>query len=73
MIPQAAITAWRESAPWQFDAQVEQDLILCRALIAIYEDDGLRESLAFRGGTAIHKLHLAPPARYSEDLDFVQI
>ena len=29
--------------------------------------------LAFRGGTALYKLHLRPAARYSEDIDLVQI
>jgi len=29
-------------------------------------------SLSFRGGTALHKLHLAPAMRYSEDIDLVQ-
>jgi predicted nucleotidyltransferase component of viral defense system len=53
--------------------QVEQDLILSRALMAVYSDDALSERLAFRGGTALHKLYLTPQARYSEDLDFVQV
>lgn len=29
--------------------------------------------LAFRGGTALHKLYLSPQPRYSEDIDLVQI
>ena len=29
--------------------------------------------LALRGGTALNKLYLQPGARYSEDIDFVQI
>ena len=33
----------------------------------------LSSSLAFRGGTALYKLYLNPPARYSEDIDLVQI
>jgi predicted nucleotidyltransferase component of viral defense system len=33
----------------------------------------LKKSLAFRGGTALHKLYLKPQARYSEDIDLVQI
>lgn len=73
MIPQAYITAWRKNAPWQENFQVEQDLIIERALIAIYSDQFLKEKLAFRGGTALHKLYLAPAARYSEDIDLVQI
>lgn len=73
MIPKAYITAWRNKAPWQEDYQVEQDLVIERSLMAIYEDDFLRKRLAFRGGTALHKIHLAPAARYSEDIDLVQI
>jgi len=73
VIPQAAITEWRNTVPWESMHQVEQDLILCRALVAIYSDEPLASSLAFRGGTALHKLYLDPQARYSEDLDFVQV
>ena len=73
MIPQAAIIQWRNTVPWRNMHQVEQDLILSRALVAIYSDEFLAHTLAFRGGTALHKLYLSPQARYSEDLDFVQI
>jgi predicted nucleotidyltransferase component of viral defense system len=73
MIPQAAITQWRNTVPWRNMHQVEQDLILSRALVAIYSDSLLAHSLAFRGGTALHKLYLSPQVRYSEDLDFVQV
>lgn len=73
MIPQAYITAWRKKAPWQEDFQVEQDLVIERALMAIFTDKYLKEKLAFRGGTALHKLYLSPAARYSEDIDLVQI
>jgi predicted nucleotidyltransferase component of viral defense system len=73
MIPQAYITAWRNNAPWQDDFQVEQDLIIERALVEIFSDPFLKERVAFRGGTALHKLHLKPAARYSEDIDLVQI
>ena len=73
MIPQAYITAWRKKAPWQEDFQVEQDLVIERALMAIYGDPYLKNKLAFRGGTALHKLYLSPATRYSEDIDLVQI
>ncbi len=73
MIPEAAITHWRNVAPWPQDAQVEQDLILSRALIEIFQDPGLSEALALRGGTALHKLFVQPPRRYSEDIDLVQL
>lgn len=32
MIPQPTIRQWQESFPWQKDYQIEQDLIICRAL-----------------------------------------
>ena len=73
MIPQAYITEWTNNVPWQTNEQVEQDLVICRALIAIFSDEFLASSLAFRGGTALHKLYLHPQPRYSEDIDLVQI
>lgn len=73
MIPQAYITEWSGQVPWQTNEQVEQDLVICRALVEIFSDDLLAKSLAFRGGTALHKLYLNPQPRYSEDIDLVQI
>ena len=73
MIPQRYIEEWKTQAPWAIDAQVEQDLIIARALVEIFSDDLLKNSLAFRGGTALHKLYLKPQIRYSEDIDLVQI
>ncbi len=73
MIPRDDITAWRSEAPWVQDAQVEQDLVISRALVDIFSHPLLSEALAFRGGTALFKLHLRPPARYSEDIDLVQV
>ena len=32
-----------------------------------------RPRVAFRGGTALHKLFLHPAVRYSEDIDLVQV
>lgn len=73
MIPRNAITEWNEFVPWQSETQVEQDLLICRALVEIYNDDYLASHLAFRGGTALHKLYLHPQPRYSEDIDLVQV
>jgi predicted nucleotidyltransferase component of viral defense system len=73
MIPQAYITAWSNYVPWQTNEQVEQDLVICRALVEIFKDEFLADSLAFRGGTALHKLYLQPQPRYSEDIDLVQV
>ncbi len=58
---------------WSDPVMVEQDLIICRALISIFCDEFLASQLAFRGGTALHKLFLSPQPRYSEDIDLVQI
>ena len=73
MIPERYITEWSEKAPWVVNKFIEQDLILCRALVSIYNDAFLAEHLAFRGGTALGKLYLKPQPRYSEDIDLVQV
>jgi predicted nucleotidyltransferase component of viral defense system len=73
MIPEAYITEWSNIVRWRTNEQVEQDLILCRALVEMFSDPFLYRRLAFRGGTAIHKLFLHPQARYSEDIDLVQM
>lgn len=73
MIPRPYIAKWKDQVPWRSDAQVEQDLIISRALVEIFSDDFLRENLAFRGGTALYKLYVNPAPRYSEDIDLVQI
>lgn len=39
----------------------------------LFSSDLLKENLVFRGGTALHKLFLYPQARYSEDIDLVQL
>jgi predicted nucleotidyltransferase component of viral defense system len=73
VIARAHITAWRAHAPWATDAQVEQDLVLSRALVEVFSDPLVANALAFRGGTALHKLFFRPAARYSEDIDLVQV
>jgi predicted nucleotidyltransferase component of viral defense system len=73
MIPTADILAWRVEHPWVSSAQVEQDLIICRAVVELFSKPMLRKELAFRGGTALHKFYLKPAARYSEDIDLVQM
>ena len=73
MIPEYAIKEWNKTIPWHRNEQIEQDLIICRALVALFSDKYLASHLAFRGGTALHKLYLQPQPRYSEDIDLVQI
>lgn len=73
MIPKAYITEWTQYAPWKSNEQVEQDLVISRALVDIFSNSFLATELAFRGGTALHKLFLSPQPRYSEDIDLVQV
>jgi predicted nucleotidyltransferase component of viral defense system len=73
VIPTADILAWRAEHPWVSNAQVEQDMMICRAVIELFSLPVLRQNLAFRGGTALHKLFLKPATRYSEDIDLVQM
>jgi len=72
LIPRDFITEWRSHAPWVLDRQVEQDLVISRALVELFAQKPVADNLAFRGGTALYKLHLTPAARYSEDIDLVQ-
>lgn len=73
MIPKQFIESWRSNSNWQTASMVEQDLIISRALICLYTDQHVKKSLVFRGGTALNKLFIKPPSRYSEDIDVVQI
>jgi len=73
MIAQPFLEEWRTQANWRTNEQVEQDLIISRAIVEIFSDEFLSSSLAFRGGTALHKLYITPQIRYSEDIDLVQI
>ncbi|MBL7112438.1 MAG: nucleotidyl transferase AbiEii/AbiGii toxin family protein [Bacteroidales bacterium] len=72
MIPRSNITEWRSYTPWTTNEQVEQDLVISRSLVQIFSDPYLCEGLAFRGGTALHKLFFPEPIRYSEDIDLVR-
>lgn len=73
MIPSKHIIHWRQYAPWIFQSQVEQDLVLSRALVLLFQQPVIQETLAFRGGTALNKFYCDSLARYSEDIDLVQI
>lgn len=73
MIDGFYLAEWRMSIPWIEDYQIEQDLIIHRALVNLYENEKIRESLVFKGGTALNKIFFQPPVRYSEDIDLVQI
>ena len=45
MIPFDFITEWRQVAPWIDDTQVEQDLILSRALVEMFSQTDVTRSL----------------------------
>lgn len=73
MIPQSSIDAWRAMAPWSSDLQVEQDLVVARAVAELFADDHIRELVAMRGGTVLNKFYFGGGSRYSEDIDLVKI
>ncbi len=73
MIPAAFLQGWSVEAPWPDLRQVEQDLIISRALRDLFNAPALKDKIAFRGGTAIHKLLFKRPLRYSEDIDLVRV
>lgn len=73
MMQQSHLTFWSQKAPWPKRSQIEQDLRLAQGVAAIFEDPILGEKVAMRGGTILHKGHLAPATRYSEDIDLVLI
>lgn len=73
MIPRVFIREWRTQVPWIEDFQVEQDLVISRAIAELFSDSVFASALALRGGTALNKLLLRSPSRYSEDIDLVQI
>ena len=67
------VLAHQSSVPWPEIHQVEQDLLLSLSMRAIFDDPFLSGQVAMRGGTVLHKVHLAPASRYSEDIDLVVV
>ena len=47
MIPEVFIENWRKTVPWQMTEQIEQDLIISRALIDLYNDPHVKDALFF--------------------------
>jgi hypothetical protein len=43
MLPRRYIEEWKEFAPWPEDAQVEQDLIIEKAMLELFSDPFLQE------------------------------
>jgi len=72
LIPASYIQEWSSKVPWPDSRQVEQDLIISRALCDLFNSPVLAGKITFRGGTAINKLLFQQPLRNSEDIDRVQ-
>ena len=61
MIPASYVQDWSTKAPWADARQIEQDLIISRALCDLMNAPMLKDKIAFRGGTAINKLLFKQP------------
>lgn len=53
------VLAHQQTVQWPELYQVEQDLLLSLAMTAIFNDAFLSSQVAMRGGTVLHKVHLA--------------
>jgi hypothetical protein len=73
VIPADFIAEWRAHTRWETNEEVAQDLVLSRALVAIFQDSELASALAPRGGIALHKLFFSPARRHSNDIDLVPL
>ena len=56
MSPHGYITQWRERIPWNEDVQIEQDVIVRRALAVMFCRPVLAEASTFRASTALYSL-----------------
>lgn len=59
----------RLGLPWEV---LERDYLLSWILVAIIRIDSLRDTLVFKGGTALKKCYFGD-YRFSEDLDFTGV
>ena len=47
------VIAHQSVVPWPSQIQVEQDLLLCRAMAVLFADKFLQGQIAMRGGTLL--------------------
>jgi predicted nucleotidyltransferase component of viral defense system len=73
MIEKEYLERQKKYIRWKSNYMVEQDMIISRVLESLYSNDLIRDTLVFKGGTALNKLFFSPAARYSEDIDLVRI
>jgi len=65
MIPEYAINEWRNTVTWVNLEQIEQDLIICRSLVELFNNEYLASHLAFRGGIALQGELYDPQKAYT--------
>ena len=49
MIPELYIEQWKKKVPWVTLSMVEQDMVISRALVTLYNQPKIANALAFRG------------------------
>ncbi|MEG9862696.1 MAG: nucleotidyl transferase AbiEii/AbiGii toxin family protein [Parvularculales bacterium] len=73
MIRPEQIEEWAEKTPWTDPRQVEQDMVVSRAVADIFSHPEIQDRIYFIGGTALNKIHMDKPSRFSEDIDLIQV
>ncbi|MCY4562809.1 MAG: nucleotidyl transferase AbiEii/AbiGii toxin family protein [Flavobacteriaceae bacterium] len=69
LIKKEQIIEWGEQQKFQDDKQAEKDLYIEFFLNALFKLQYFLKHLVFKGGTALHKIHLKKSLRFSEDID----
>ena len=67
MIPRDFVTEWRSNAPWVADHQVEQDLVISRALVELFSRQPIAEGLGVSRRAADMKPLLASGCQWNFD------
>ncbi|MCY4561957.1 MAG: nucleotidyl transferase AbiEii/AbiGii toxin family protein [Flavobacteriaceae bacterium] len=73
MLSPKIIYEWQEKTGLKNPYHSEHDLLLENCIVNLYANDFLKDKVAFKGGTALHKLYLKSNLRFSEDIDLSQI
>ena len=58
MISEVFIENWRKTVPWQMTEQIQQDLMISRALVDLYNDIHVKDAFIFQGSTALNRLFI---------------
>ena len=73
MIAIAYLNEWRQIVPWSDNKMVEQDLVISRLLVELFNHAKFQIHLPSAVALPFIKLFSSNPIRYSEDIDLVQI